>query len=216
MIPEKFEIDGIGYATDRWGVVRQVDPAITQIYDLEYVQKRYDSIPEQVARMSFLRAGFIIGALGFVPRVVLDIGYGNGNFLDTMRLYGCDCFGYDISGYPLNHGSKEIQWNDLKIKQFDIITFWDSLEHMPDLDFLAALRTAFIAVTVPWMPFNNGDFASWKHRRPGEHLWHFTPLTLAAMMKHYGYKEKLSQSVEDAIRKSARHPNTFTAIYTKC
>jgi hypothetical protein len=215
MIASQFEVEGVRYVMDRWGVVRQADLSVTQTYDLEYVRVRYDALPDHGRAMSYLRAGFIIGALRSIPGSILDFGYGNGDFLAVMRDYGCECYGYDISGYPLPKGVYCSDWASVVNRKWGLMSFFDSLEHLESIDFLAALQAYAIVVTAPYMPLN-GNFASWKHRRPGEHLRHFTPMALTLMMRDYGYRLMVCRSLEDVIRKSDRKGNTFTAVYRKC
>lgn len=221
MIQKNFEIDGMRYVVDKFGAVHQDPPEITQTYDKAYVAKRYDSIPEAVRRMSFLRAGFIIGAVGPIHSL-LDVGYGNGDFLSIWRLWASwsvDLWGLDISGYPLPKGSRQADMGQLEAWPWDLVTFFDSLEHMADLGFLRRMKARHVAMTIPWCRIENGIdwFRFWKHRRPGEHLHHFSPISLVRMMEDAGYKFMTYCSLEDAIRRPQNsHENTFTAVFRKC
>lgn len=221
MTPKQFEIDGIRYKTDEWGVVHQDPPAITQKYDVQYIQNRYDSIPDIVHEMSFLRTGFIKGVVGNF-NTILDVGYGNGDFLRTQHLWNLrqvKTFGTDISGYPVPRRSTFYSWEELPGKQFDIVCFFDSFEHVPDHKFMEWLQAKWLALTVPWYMSEKGVgwFRQWKHRRPGEHIHHFSQVSLARMLKHYGYEFITSQDLEDGIRLARNgHENTFTAMYRKC
>ena len=49
-------------------------------YNCEYA-KIYDSYGQLSISMSFLRLGFLLGCLTTHPTKLLDIGYGNGDFL---------------------------------------------------------------------------------------------------------------------------------------
>lgn len=214
----KFEIDGIGYVVDNMGVVRQDPLVISQKYDTEYVHDRYDIKPEKVHAMSMLRAGYIIGTLGYVPKKVLDIGYGNGDFLSVMRDYGSECYGHDISGYPLPDGCQAVDWAGVLSGIWSVVCMFDSFEHMPRVDFIGALRTSVIVITVPWFHGELGAdwFASWKHRRSGEHVRAFSPDALLNLMESHDYTCIRRMSIEDGIRgKLNGIENTFTAIYIK-
>jgi ubiquinone/menaquinone biosynthesis C-methylase UbiE len=81
--------------------------------------------------MSYLRLGHLIGTLGFVPKSILDIGYGNGDFLVACKNIIPKCYGSDISEYPIPNGCKFIE--DPSSKIVDVATFYDSLEHFPNL-----------------------------------------------------------------------------------
>ena len=56
---------------------------------------------------------------------ILDFGYGNGNFLSVCQKHGKNCFGYDISDYPLPDGIKFVFY--IKHQHVDVVSFFDSL-----------------------------------------------------------------------------------------
>jgi 2-polyprenyl-3-methyl-5-hydroxy-6-metoxy-1,4-benzoquinol methylase len=72
---------------------------------------------------------------------LLDVGCAGGAFLRTISEFGVSCVGLELSNYLVNwcreiHGLEVIdstienfQKSNLK---FDMITFWDVLEHVPD------------------------------------------------------------------------------------
>jgi hypothetical protein len=211
---ERFQINNIWYTVLSSGIIRQETLTVRQIYDIDYVISRYDSLLDHGRGLSLLRAGFILGTLGYTPRTVLDIGYGNGDFLHVMQLLGSNCYGYDISKYPLPANIYPIDWKAVLNSHWSLISFFDSLEHFSTLDFLPILNTQTIVITAPWMP-DRKDFSNWKHRRPGEHIYHFMPQSLTTLMRNYGYVLIRMQSIEDMIRISENKPNTFTAIYRR-
>ena len=71
-----------GYTILPNGLIKQ-NKIFSQIqnYDKEYVDIRYNSYGEKGLQMSYLRLGFILGALKHTPSSILDVGYGNGDFL---------------------------------------------------------------------------------------------------------------------------------------
>ncbi len=208
------------YSVDHFGVVHQDPPTITQVYDIEYVRQRYDSIPEIVHEMSFLRSGFIKGVVGDY-KSILDVGYGNGDFLRTQRLWNLHNvmrFGTDISGYPIPEACTFLSWEQLPACHFDVACFFDSFEHVPDHKFMEWLNANWLVFTIPWFHMELGLdwFRQWKHRRPGEHIHHFYPDSLTRMLGHYGYRFVASQDLEDGIRRVRNgHENTFTAVYKR-
>ena len=97
------------------------------------------------------------------------------------------------------------------------MTLFDSLEHIPDLGFIEEIGAKWIAITAPWYP-GPAKFAEWKHRRPGEHLHHFTPESLMRFMRNCEYKaEIIGETLEDALRPpdAGMEHNTFTALYRR-
>lgn len=99
-------------------------------------------------------------------RTILDYGCGVGWFR-AFRPPDLVVNTYDIGSYP--------QTGILETK-YDLICFFDSLEHVPDLRILDWIwsRTNFVAVVIPIKP----DYVlmeKWKHYRPpDEHANYFT------------------------------------------
>ena len=84
-----------------------------------------------------------------VCRDLGDVGYGDGNFLSKAKSVVQDCFGYDIPPvFPLPQGVKRI--DNITGAYYDVVTFYNSLEHMPELDFLQKIQCKYLVVTVPW------------------------------------------------------------------
>ena len=207
------------------GVIRQksVKP---YIYNPTYVDTRYNQYAVLCDMMSHLRYGFITGSIGKIPESVLDVGYGNGSFLKITSAAGVDSFGTDVSNYPLEHGTF-VDFIDVKNKCIDVITFFDSLEHFENLDFVGDLNCNYICVSVPNCNYNlietklgessaDSYFEAWKHRREDEHIWHFDKDGLEKTMYNYGYDTIASAYIEDIIRKSVdEYHNILTMVFKK-
>jgi hypothetical protein len=165
--------------------------------------------------MSHLRLGYIIGTLGFVPNSILDVGYGNGSFLKTSNQIIPNCFGYDVSGVDLPDNIAVV--DNLFGSHYDVITFFDSLEHFEDIYFLNKLDCDYLCISVPWCHnFDDEWFENWKHRRPDEHLWHFNVDTLRKFLESQNYEYINHTNIEDCIRKTEyTYPNILTAMFKK-
>lgn len=194
------------------GVVKQIE-AKPFTYDEAYVSDRYG---KTYNTLSYARLGYILGVLDEKPKTVLDVGYGAGTFLEVCRDSGISSFGFDISNYDVPDGV--IRVTDLLEDSYDLVTFFDSLEHFSCIDFLSDLKAKFICVSVPSCNYPTDDewFANWKHRRPDEHLWHFSPKALTECLKTYGFEEINQSCIEDGIRLDERYkPNIITGVYKK-
>ena len=216
-LPDWFRIGEASYQVDEFGVIHQLQPFTMPSYDVGYVATRYDTIPEAVANISFLRAGFIAGVCGPV-NTVLDVGYGNGGFLRAMQLTGAQCSGCDVSHYPVPEGCEPVRWNEALGREWDLVTFFDSLEHLPSLNFLAQMQARWLAITVPCVAEEATPewLAAWKHLRPGEHLHHFKMGALRRLLAHRGYERRAIGHPEDMIRRGMNGElNTFSAIFRK-
>ena len=203
-----------GYIWHESGALMSRDRTITAKYDHAYVA-RYEKYPEQAS--SYLRANL---AERFKPdwENVCDVGCGTGAFLAEMhkRKPAARIAGHDVSDYPLPSCIETAP--DWPIGQWDILTFFDSLEHFPDLNDLKLIRAKTVIVSVPWYhpELGNDWFDSWKHKRPGEHLWHFTPGSLAEIFGGFDYRPVFIGSPEDNVRGSAPWgSNILTMVFRR-
>lgn len=150
---------------------------------------------------------------------LLDIGCGVGQLLQVAQSRGYTVAGCDIStwatdyarraGYDVRTGTlAELHYAD---QNFDIAVASHTLEHVPEpLPFLQEahriLRNdGLLVIAVP-------NFASvmaqtlrlrWAGLLPDQHLWHFTPTTLRAMLQRAGF-HTLRVTSDPYLH---RHPN---------
>lgn len=200
------------YAKDDHGVIYQID-RVPFTYDTAYVDTRYGGAP--VKEMSALRFGHIVGALGRLPKSILDVGYGSGDFLKFAMNLVQDVNGYDIPpAFPID-GINIVE--SLYNRHYDIVTFFDSLEHFENPAEIKNLDTNYVHISLPWCHYFSDEwFEGWKHRRPNEHLWHFNPESLASFMASLGFEMMGYCNIEDAIRKSLGNwSNILSATFRK-
>jgi hypothetical protein len=195
------------------GVIKQIDVVNQVDYNLEYVSNSYDSYGEKVNYISFLRLGYLLGVIDEIPNSILDIGYGNGAFLKACKNVIKNCYGNDISDYNLPADVNFI--DDIFIDYYDVITFFDSLEHFHDIEFVKKLKCKYILISVPCCHYYSDDwFKNWKHRRPDEHIFHFNENSLNDFMIDCGFEKMSISFVEDTIRKG-EEKNILTGIFRK-
>lgn len=221
---QRFEVGGILYDKDDFGVLKQVDPK-PYVYDAKY-SSTYDteSYRKGSEVLQGMRYGFMNGAHGEnLVTSVLDCGYGNGAFMLFCRQHIKDVRGYDVTGVDVHNCQKVDSLNG----KVDTITFWDCLEHFNDISFLSELECKTICVSLPYCHFNNICrtssfeqaiiwFTQWKHRKPDEHIRHFNRQSLAKTMFYFGWKEVAYSHHEDIIRRPADlGPNILTMAFKK-
>jgi SAM-dependent methyltransferase len=138
------------------------------------------------------------------PARLLDVGCGGGAFLERMRLQGWEVTGLDASaaivarvrrelGLPILLGS--LPRPDLTPQSFELVTLWQSLEHLPrPLEALSDARRLLapggrLMVSVPNIA--SGPYrwfgSAWFGLDLPRHLLHFTPATLRAMLHRAGF-----------------------------
>ena len=195
------------------GVIKQIEKNSPVIYDYNYVNNSYNTYGELGLRMAHLRLGYLIGSLGFTPNSILDMGYGNGDFIKTCSTIIKNCNGHDISGYPLPDQVTFVE--DPYKDKYDIVTFFDVLEHFDNIYDIKNLKTDYILISLPYCHYHNDEwFETWKHRRPNEHLWHFNESSLISFMSEIGYSCINTCNIEDVIRKDkSNSPNILTGIF---
>lgn len=200
------------YNIDQHGVIHQQDRQ-PFTYDKNYIDAGYGKLVQLTDEMAYLRLGYIIGVIGRVPQSVLDVGYGTGDFLKVCNRIVDRCAGHDLFRDLLPAGCDFVE--DITAQHYDVITFFDSLEHYPDIDFVQKLNCNYVAVSLPWY-HNISDewFSTWKHRKPDEHLHHFDLSSLTNFMRSQGFRLVGHSNVEDTIRKSVSTlPNILTAVF---
>lgn len=194
------------------GAIKQVNIKPFQ-YDYNYVDKTYNKINNN--SMSCFRLGNILGTTGYVPHSLLDVGYGNGNFLEWCSKIIPNCFGNDIEpAYPLPEHIKFVK--DISEQFYEVITFFDCLEHFESLDFLNNLKCRWLVISLPWCHYFSDDwFRSWKHRKVDEHIWYFNDDSLRQTLEQYNFTLVRTNNIEDIIRKHETYPNILTQIFLK-
>lgn len=197
------------------GVIKQKEFK-PYIYNIEYSDSRY-SIFNDRGNILNLRLGYIIGSLGYIPTSLFDIGYGNGDFLKSCDPFIPHLYAHDIPpAYPLPNGIKFIK--DITSVKVDVITFFDSLEHFHDIEFVKDLQCNYIVISLPWCLNGLDDrwFKNWKHRKPDEHIYHFNSKSLKTFMHRMGYECININSIEDKIRIDKNYsPNILTGCFKK-
>jgi SAM-dependent methyltransferase len=195
------------------GIIKQIK--INKIkYDEDYV-KKYDNYGENNLKISYLRLGNIIGSIGRIPNSILDVGCGNGSFLTACSSIINNCYGFDVVDYELLSPIKKC--NNIFENEYDVVTFFDSLEHFDDIKIIKNIKCNFICVSVPWCHYFSDDwFKNWKHRRENEHIWHFNKNSLEIFFKECGYTIVSSSNIEDSIRKNLiNEENILTCVFKK-
>ena len=105
--------------------------------------------------------------------------------------------------------------------EFDVMTFFDSLEHIPESDlvsFLSTKRVKYLCISVPHFHEELGPtwFTTWKHRRPNEHFHHFDTQGIHGLLEESGYTVIYTGNDEDVIRRPVdSNTNILTVVARK-
>ena len=210
------------YRIDDHGVIHQID--FTPItYDREYISY-YEAKSDRTIKLGYQRMGWLLGLLGRIPGSVLEIGYGTGTFIEAAQVAGVpDCAGCDITHFPLPDGVRFLDWEAALAGTWDLVAMFDVLEHIPSLGFLSHLKTRHLAVAVPYCryrelgPAGEAWMKDWRMLLPNEHLHHFDPASLVAVLEANGFDCVTLNTFEDGLRlrPGETGPNILSGFFTK-
>ena len=145
-------------------------------YDINYWNTMIRQNSSSAETISKIRWDFVSK---IKPKIVLD--YGNGpNWFSAFAPQDIEIDSYDIAPWPqtgINHNN------------YDLITMWDVIEHIPDLKVLEPLLKSAkaVALATPVLP-KGKDLKTWKHYKPDEHINLFTKETLQDYFRKFGFR----------------------------
>jgi 2-polyprenyl-3-methyl-5-hydroxy-6-metoxy-1,4-benzoquinol methylase len=141
----------------------------------------------------------------------LDVGFAAGFCMAVLRERGFETHGVEVSETIGSHARDHFGFDTLHFgtlesapypeHHFDLITMWDVVEHV--VDPRALLRRAkqllapggllVIETQDIESPFARALGPRWHHYKHAEHIYHFTPTTVTALLDDVGFEvEKLT------------------------
>lgn len=119
---------------------------------------------------------------------LLDFGCGSDSFAEA-KPRRVDTFSYD----PYFKCNFEFFSANL-----DTVTFWDSFEHITRLGIVPLLNSRQLILSIPILR-EGVDLFSWKHFRPGEHIWYFSESALLSLFERWNYGLKDVSTFETSL-----------------
>lgn len=182
-------------------------PEIPETYDYAYWIKYHEYKQSPIAD-KLMRARVML-VEKYVPKArIVDIGIGSGHFIETREAkvnFPLDhsgverlTFGYDVNKHAIMWLLNRDLWWDPWAREPEVLTFWDSLEHMPRPHDLVARVKSTIFVSIPIFRDREHVLTS-KHFKPGEHLWYFTRGGFITHMKRLGFTLVEENEMESAL-----------------
>ena len=196
------------------------DEALASLYADDYYTRPIDpGGPSYLKNRAGLER-FFDGRLARIERCIrvgrlLDVGAGLGYFLNAAIRRGWSAVGLEVSPFAARYAREQfgldvrqqtLEEADLPEAPFDAVVMRDVLEHARDpRRFLTQARrvlrpAGLLALSVP-------NFASldarlggprWRHLRPEQHLYHFTPATLGRLLADCGFRDVERESRYDS------------------
>lgn len=112
---------------------------------------------------------------------VLDIGIGGGRFVEESGGFGFDVNPEALQWLIANGCYKNPHFG------WDAMTFWDSLEHIPDPELMLRSVGDWAFVSMPIYK-DQADCLKSKHFKPGEHIWYWTLEGFVSWMDRQGFE----------------------------
>jgi hypothetical protein len=208
----KFESDGYQYEVAANGVIHQrnpkpfvYDPEYSAIYDTEAYRRSSDML--QYSRLTFASA-----CHGRPIRSLIDVGFGNGAFLNTAKQMVESATGMDVTGVLVPDGCFQTE----RFFPVDCVTFFDVLEHIHDLHFVRYIPAETVIITLPYCHFHSKDagkewFDTWHHKKPNEHVHFFDLTSLTRFMHENDWDFVATSNMEDFVRKPRDHRQNILA-----
>ncbi len=190
---------------------RPTPHSISRYYPRDYASYRPPIEDEHFALMRYMRRRKLIKRRALIEKYsglregrILDVGCATGLFLHEMQTSGWETVGIE----PIQSAAEFARLRfGLEIFQgmlgdapfspqsFDVITFWDVLEHTfsPSAELAHAARLlrpgGVIAINVPnWNSFDRRPFgANWQGFDPPRHLYVFSQQTLTQFLARAGF-----------------------------
>jgi len=111
----------------------------------------------------------------------VDIGIGGGRFVQESGGHG-----YDVNPEAISWLCGSGLYFDIYANHAEVLTCWDSLEHVPDPEQLVARAGEWVFVSMP-IYLGQFDCLRSKHFKPGEHIWYFTLQGLIGWFARQGF-----------------------------
>lgn len=163
---------GMGYFECEFGA--------TPPYDADYFRRYQKQADTCIGRALVRHRAELVKrwcdlALSYGPeRPLLDVGIGAGTFLEALWSEGVYAAGFDVNPAGVEWLKGRGAYRNLYGPEpFDVVTFWDALEHIrdPRPALAACARWAFVAIPI----FRDAEHVlASRHYRKDEHYWYFT------------------------------------------
>lgn len=117
---------------------------------------------------------------------VIDVGIGDGAFVEAFEGAGGNVVGYDVNPAGITWLKERGSWGELYHHAWPVATFWDSLEHIRRPDKALARVGKYALISIPIFDGQEHVLNS-KHFRRDEHYWYFTRAGFMRFLSEQGF-----------------------------
>lgn len=134
---------------------------------------------------------------------LLDIGCGNGHFLNACKMQGWNTYGMELDTETANRAALLTRQNIFpnlqaipSLTQFELISLWHVLEHVYELDeYFEFFKTSLaekgkLLLALPNSESYDANYFKefWAAYDVPRHIYHFNPKTIQALASKHGFK----------------------------
>ena len=162
--------------------------SLAAVYDQAYFDAYRDLADQPIGTaLNTFRCELALKWAMATGATILDVGIGDGAFLRAMSdvAPGMRLRGVDVNPAAIAYLDEQGWCGTLEL-QYDVVTFWDSLEHFrdPRVPLRAVGRVALVSLPI----FTDAaDAVTSKHFKPEEHFWYFTRHAFRAFAEQEGF-----------------------------
>lgn len=178
---------------------RQTD-AVPFDYGLNYKQNLAHSNENSMFRLGILSTYFRTRDMENMK--VIDFGCGAGDFIRNGSKVFKECVGYDVTGPSI---TKE----RLLTEKWDLMTAFDVLEHLEDINFIFDINWNYCYLSFPETPLVTDwhELINWRHFKTNEHIWMLNSNGVRNWMRAHECEIVMEDAYEDCIRKRWNNNN---------
>ena len=167
---------------------------VNEVYDIDYWE-RYRALRDTEIGKNLNQCRIdIVNKFNITPIYTLDVGIGNGDFVDKFGGYG-----YDVNPFSVEYLKANRKFIDPYTEscKWQCITMFDVIEHIEDVELLLS-KTDMVILSTPIYKDLEHILGS-KHFRPDEHLWYFTVSGMIHYMNNFGFDCKYYSTIETKL-----------------
>lgn len=183
--------------------------AVESLYGQAYFEKYTALAQTPLGRAIYASRWALISRYCQSPRAngeylkVLDYGSGPGAF-NVHGPDNFDKFNFDIN--PI------CGFTELPNEKIDILTLWDSVEHIPNFyGVIKNINADWIFLTTPNLESVDKPIGFWKHYRPREHLYYFDRHSLEVILSDLGYSI-VEMNYDEGRLRDPQHPSAILTL----
>ena len=167
-----------------------------------------DKVYQAVKNYTIKQKVNLINSFKTEEKSILDIGCGTGDFLLACKNNGWTVFGVEPNSKAKSITLKKIKSNNIEdsienlfnvqnnIQQYDVITMWHVLEHVPNLtEYISNLKKLLkpngtLIIAVPNYKSYDAQYYEkfWAAYDVPRHLWHFSQKSIQLLFSKYDFQ----------------------------